>query len=357
MAPKTPESLWYAHPAPWPVTLARAALSPLSALYAAGAAAHRGTYALGLQGAARLGVRAVAVGNVVAGGAGKTPVVMALAQLAVEAGLRVAVLSRGYGAPVPKGGLCVGRGQGALLDAAAAGDEPVLMARRLSGVQVWVGPDRVATARQAVEQGAQVLLLDDAMQHHRVTVDALVAVVRLPRPLGNGWRLPAGPLREPAGALARADAVVLLGDAGPGDLEALGAAGVQTPRCAPAQLAPAGWLGLDGALRPLEHLRGQPVLAVAGIGRPNAFATTVSVAGARVLDLVPRADHAALSAAEAVALGQRAVALGAVALVTTEKDLCRWPPVDLALPVLALRVDLALEPAGAALLRRLVLGR
>src|SRR5262249_36744180 len=153
------------------------------------------------------GLRVISVGNVQVGGAGKTPVVRALAERLVASGQVVAILSRGYGRtatddvrvegpPWPEPARC-GPGPG------GGGDEPVMLARSLSAVTVWVGTDRFRLAGLAARCGATVALLDDGFQHWRLARDADLVVVDEAVGLGNGHLLPRGPLREPSWALGR----------------------------------------------------------------------------------------------------------------------------------------------------------
>ncbi len=150
----------------------------------------------------------VSVGNLAVGGAGKTPVALAIAGRLLAAGRRPAVLSRGYGATRTDDRV-VADGDRVLLDAAEGGDEPVLLARRLPGLRVLCGPDRARLAVRAIALGADVLLLDDGFQHRRLRRDLDVVVLDASNAWGNGHCLPAGPNREPRSALGRAGLVWL----------------------------------------------------------------------------------------------------------------------------------------------------
>ncbi|MEW5853955.1 MAG: tetraacyldisaccharide 4'-kinase [Myxococcota bacterium] len=352
MAPRirTPETLWYAPRASAGTVLARAALSPLSLAYRAGAALHRGLYDAGVLRALAAPARVVAVGNVVAGGAGKTPVVRALAQLAISHGVKTAILSRGYGATIDPTGVRVRQPDGSLADAHRCGDEPRLLAQALPDVQVYAGPDRAALAERAVrEGGAQLLLLDDGMQHHRLRKDALVAVVRAPHPFGNAQLLPAGPLREPASALRRADAVVVLG-ASPGVIpEEILRAGVSRERVWTAALTPSGLSVVpSGEALSLQRLHGARVVALAGIGRPGALAETLRECGAEVAELVAVPDHAPVGAERWREVAERVRRHGATAVVVTEKDAVKLlaPPL-LPVPVWSLAAALTFHAPEA----------
>lgn len=256
---------WYGGACAWLV----AALWPSSLLFARLAALRRQAYALGWRRVERMPVPVVVVGNLTAGGAGKTPLTLALARMLADAGWRPGILSRGYGAAaqdpvqVPPDG-----------EAARYGDEPLLLARR-AGCPVWIGRRRADAGRGllAAHPGVDVLLADDGLQHYALARDVEIAVIDARRGLGNGLSLPAGPLREPAARLARVDAVVIHGasaDAGVPGLRAAQAG--DAPRFA-MHLEGAGLVNLtdERARMPVEALRGQRVRALAGIADPQRF--------------------------------------------------------------------------------------
>lgn len=249
----------------------------------------------------RLPVPVVVVGNLIVGGAGKTPLTLWLATQLAERGWRPGIISRGYGgaADLPRVVLPDSTPQ-------AVGDEPVLLARR-SGVPVWVGRDRVAAGRAllAAHPAVNVLLCDDGLQHHRLGRDVELAVFDA-RGAGNGWRLPLGPLREPLQRLAAVDAVI-------GNNFDVSALPFQKPGFA-MRLQPGDFYRLGQVDRKCraDNLRGRNLHAVAGIGDPARFFRTL-----RALDLEfvvhPFPDHHPYTAAD-LAFGEDAV------LLLTEKD-------------------------------------
>jgi tetraacyldisaccharide 4'-kinase len=189
------------------------ALLPLAAVFAIISGARRFAYRRGWLAATRLPAPVVIVGNISVGGTGKTPLVIWLVRELRARGLAPGLVSRGY------------RGAGLLTevgpeaDPEAVGDEPALLARR-SRCPLWVGHDRAAAARALLEHNPEVnvIVSDDGLQHYRLARDFEIAVIDGVRGLGNGFLLPAGPLREPASRLAEVDAVVVNGDdSGPGD--------------------------------------------------------------------------------------------------------------------------------------------
>lgn len=288
---------------------------------------------------ARVGAPVICVGNLTAGGAGKTPTVAALAQMLAGRGIAAHVVSRGHGGSLA-GPLRV---EEARHSAAEVGDEPLLLA---AFAPTWIGRDRVAAARAAVAAGAQAIVMDDGFQNAGLAQDLALVVVDAGFGFGNGRVIPAGPLREPvAQGLARADLLLTIGPA-----EARDAFAARWPA-----KAGAGPQRLAGRLGPLAtgmDWVGLRALAFAGIGRPEKFFETLRGMGAEIVALRDFADHAAYSPAILRRLQAEALALGAQ-LVTTEKDAVRLPPAfrreTLVLPVRLQIEDPA--PLEAALVR------
>jgi len=263
------------------------------------------------------GLRVVSVGNLGTGGAGKTPVVAFLAERLRRAGIRVAVLSRGYG----RRGSAVERVLGPPWPSfERVGDEPLLLARRVPGLDVWVGGDRVDLARRARAAGATVALLDDGFQHRRLGREVDLLVLDEAAGLGTGHLLPWGPLREPPSALARASLLWLRVAEQPAPPPPLpGGVPVVRARHAPSEL-----VGPDGATCPLSALAERRVVGFCGIARPSSFDQTLAALGAEVVFVRAFSDHHAFRASELAEL--RATSTGAGAeLVTTEKDAVRLP--------------------------------
>ncbi len=291
-------------------------LRPLAAVFGIGV--HLRAYAFAAKWARTWSAPApvISVGGIEVGGVGKTPLVAELARLAASDGRAVAVLSRGYGGrgardplrvpwPVPIDG------------AERFGDEPCLLAERLGASSaVWVGADRVRAARSAVAAGAELLLLDDGFQHRRLARAADVVSLAGAHPFANRRLLPAGPLREPVSALARATRVVV---ADPPDWTAV----EQEVRAA---LGPTTSLHAWRARPTLHALRGsapreaEAVHLLSGIAHPERFAATMAALGAPVSGQSTFADHHAFRATELREVVTRA---RGAAVVTTEKDWMR----------------------------------
>jgi tetraacyldisaccharide 4'-kinase len=260
------------------------ALRPLSWLYAAGNAARSGLYRSGICRPLRVGLPVVVVGNLYVGGAGKTPLVIALAQELKARGWRPGVISRGYGRRTAEV-----RPVEATSRAADVGDEPLLIAQR-ANVPVVVGADRVAAARvlHSLNPRCDLVVCDDGLQHPHLHRDVEIAVLHF-RGLGNGWLLPAGPLRDPPRRLQSVDAVVLNGD--------VPAVRVDRPLfrmtneldqvyalADPRRRAPLSVLAQE------QQTKGLRVAAAAGIAAPEQFFAALRAAGLEV-EAIALPDH------------------------------------------------------------------
>ena len=298
-------------------------LAPLGKLYGASVAfkaAHAKPY--------RAPVPVICVGNLTAGGSGKTPVAIAVAKLLLARGRKPVFLTRGYGGK-ERGPALVKDHHGARL----MGDEALLLARTAPTI---VSRDRAIGGAVAANEKPDVIVMDDGHQNFALAKNLSLVVVDGGGGFGNGLVLPAGPLREPvAQGLSRADAVIIMGEG--------------TPELA-------GFSGpvLRAHILPEPNeLAGRKVLAFAGIGRPQKFFDTLVSAGAFVQETQAFADHYVYRPADLAALRARARARGAL-LVTTEKDLVRIPPEQRTdITALAVQARFADEAALVRLLERL----
>ncbi len=295
-------------------------LSPLGSLYGAATARRMARPGIGV------GAPVLCVGNFVVGGAGKTPTALALARLLRAAGERPAFLSRGYGGRARADSHRVDL---ATDGARGVGDEPLLLAR---AAPCYVGPDRVASARMALDDGASVLVMDDGLQNPALYKTLTAAVVDGETPFGNGLCLPAGPLRAPVAAQAPyVDALVVIGGGSQAAklvAKAVGGKPLFTARLQADAIAAA-------------TLIGRPVFAFAGIARPEKFFATLRDLGAQVSERQTFPDHWAFNAREIERLLTRATRRGLIP-VCTEKDFVRLPP-DLRAHVRALPVTLSFD--------------
>jgi tetraacyldisaccharide 4'-kinase len=270
------EALWYSGARPW-------WLAPFSFLYGALTSLRRFLYRIGLRDRVRLPVPVVVVGNLTVGGTGKTPLTAWLATKLAACGLRVAIVSRGYG------GKASGVTRVTLHSRATeVGDEPLLLARRAQAT-VFVSKDRAAAGKQAVADGADIVLADDGLQHLRLVRDCEIVVIDGQRGFGNGCLLPRGPLREPPRRLRRVNAVVVNGN--------ITAPGFTLPKFVThtafqMRMSPGDARPVSGgaSLRALSSFRDTGVHAVAAIGNPQRFFDMLREAGLKLYEH-PMPDH------------------------------------------------------------------
>lgn len=299
-------------------------LSPLGALYAYATQRRlaRGAFE-------KMSVPVICVGNLNAGGVGKTPTVVSIVNMLRDQFHDPHIISRGYGGTL-KGPIRV---DPARHTAAQVGDEPLLLS---AFADVWVSKDRKAGAEAAIDAGASVLVLDDGFQNPELAYDVSIVVVDAEIGFGNSLCLPAGPLREPVDVgLKRADFLLSIGD--PLAQERFKAR-VDLPAKVP---------HLTGSLEVLQtgmDWGGMRVVAFAGIGRPEKFFNTLRSLGAKLIRTEALADHEKLSSALIGRLEAEALAANAQ-LVTTEKDAARLPSAYRA-KVITLPVRLVIDDAS-----------
>lgn len=256
---------------------------------------------------ASISVPVVCIGNFIAGGAGKTPTTIALAKKALEMGLQPGVLSRGHGGGINVPTI-VELGNH---DARDVGDEPLLLAETCMTV---VAANRIEGARLLVENGAQIIFMDDGFQNPTLHKDFSIAVVDARRGVGNGFVHPAGPIRVPLSEqMPKADTVLVIGEGEGADKVVR----IAAKHAKPVQLATVSILDC-------EDLRNKSVIAFAGIADPEKFYASLRQAGATIMDRVSFGDHHQFRDEEIQDLINRAK-LKKLALVTTAKDFVRLP--------------------------------
>ncbi|MBI5434252.1 MAG: tetraacyldisaccharide 4'-kinase [Planctomycetes bacterium] len=312
-----------------------------AALFGVAARARGALYDLGILRSTRLDAAVVSVGNLTAGGTGKTPMVAWLAREFERRGRRVGVLSRGFGAKV-----------------GASSDEAALLGELVPGLAHVQDPDRVRGGQKLVEAGVDVIVLDDGFQHRRLARDLDLVLVDATRPWGLEARngepvralLPRGLLREPPHALARADALVLT-RVDQASSESLAELKRELERLAPgrAQLEsvhrPRAWISPDGERVALEALEGKHAVLASGIAHPAAFERAVRSLGVVVERHDARPDHHAWSAADVARLARERLVL------TTAKDAVKLRPHGARVWVLAIEFEFV---AGASVLAALL---
>lgn len=330
-------------------------------------------YKIGLLKSVRLPAYVISVGNLTTGGAGKTPVVMHIAEMLMGAGISTAVISRGYGFNVSGDYLVVSDNKGVKCSPGEAPDEALMTAYRLNradrlkarkktgglkgGISVIVGPDRRLSGRAAVETfGAEVVIMDDGYQHLKVSRDMNILVFDGENPIGNGLMLPAGPLREPLKAAKRADVVWINIKSGRADLDT-GSLEKRLKRYSMGEipvvkssLLPDKVLDPSGKKHTIEILNKKRVLAFSGIARPDSFFKTLGDLGAIVVYQMPFLDHYVFTDDDFKAIERIAFLYNAEILVTTEKDMARISMGrEFRLPLFALLMSLSADGDGAVL--------
>jgi len=261
-------------------------LLPLSGLYWVILQLRKLFYDLGFLRTVRASAPVIIVGNLTAGGTGKTPTVLWLVQELQTRGLRPGIVSRGYGGSQSGTSMRVE----ADTDASVAGDEPVLLARR-GGCPVVVDPDRSRAAAMLIEDGADVIIADDGLQHYRLARDYEICVIDGARGLGNRRLLPAGPLREGPDRLEDVDQVLVNGEL---RVREYGVT-VAEQNAVSFELVAAEACRLNGSLvRPIERFANTTVHGVAAIGNPQRFFDLLRGHGIQVIEHI-YPDHAALT--------------------------------------------------------------
>jgi len=338
-------------------------LKVCSRLMLLGVRLRMGLYKAGIFRRHPLGCRIIRVGNVTAGGTGKTPMVEALARELRDRGRKVAILSRGYrskkmslgqrmkssfeqhsGTPVR----IVSKGEGVLLGSEWSGDEPFMLASNLDGVAVLVDKDRIVSGRYAVAKlGCDTLLLDDGFQYMKLQNGIDMVLVDFLNPFGNGNLIPRGVLREPVTALRRAQYICITKTKGRDTaalrekLKALNpSAGIMECDHAPQLLRNA--FNRHEEL-PLSALRDKSIVAVSGIASPTSFENSLAELGAHIVGKRSFVDHHRYDRDEMNEMQEWAVRLKADMIVTTEKDAVRMPFIAaLRVGVYFLRIEMSI---------------
>lgn len=303
-----------------------------------------------------LGIQVISIGNVTAGGTGKTPVTEIFARTLAQEGRKVAILSRGYRrkeAPwwqrmftqVVEKPLVVSDGKHVLLDAATGGDEPYMLASNLPGVAVVVDRNRVKAGRYAIKRlGCNTIILDDGFQYQKLKHSIEVVLVDSTNPFGNGNMLPRGILREPARNLKRADIIFLTKCRG--DVSAVKkeirrynkTAEIVECNHTPRSLKDV-WSREEF---PLSWLKGRTLCTLSGIASPKGFENSLRSLGSKVIWCERYADHHRYDSSEVLYALNRSADMGADALVTTEKDAVRFPRLETS-PIRCLYLRIAIE--------------
>jgi len=299
----------------WPAVL----LVPLSLLFILVVKIRNALYDRGILKSYSVDCFVASVGNLTVGGSGKTPTVQWIARNLASRGHRVAVLSRGYGRS-STGPVLVSDSDRIHVNAQEAGDEPYVLAQTCPGVPVCVDSDRVRGARMLISKfKPTVLLLDDGFQHRRLRRNVDIITVRAKRPWGNGYCLPAGPLREPPSHAKRAHLALCLGN----DPNISSRIDKLTIPCIPAVYTPTMLYNANQERPPAFNQC--KVLAFCGLGNPKSFQRTLSQLGANIIKFMAYKDHHGYTQTDIQHMEETATKLGATMIVTSEKDWVKLP--------------------------------
>jgi len=323
-------------PQPW--------LWPLSIPYQTGVEVRNRLYDLGVFASRKIAVPIVSVGNISAGGSGKTPFVLHLVdrmrRLHIQKNFKPAIISRGYKGSA-RDFAVVSDGKRILSDPFESGDEPYMMAEARSGAVIIVDRDRIRGAELAVEQfKASAILLDDGFQHRRLWRDLDIVLIKTP--VRSKLLLPAGNLREPLKSLKRAGLIVLSKpDGAPEEVveQAIAMKKWTGKPSVASKLVPERFrrLGKNETFD-LKEVEGKRIAAVAGIAYPDSFFDTLADLGAELVEEIPLPDHCDYGKFYLDKIARRFTLSHAEWLVTTAKDAVKFPPILKILPVFALDV-------------------
>jgi tetraacyldisaccharide 4'-kinase len=335
-------------------------LAPLGTLYGAAVRTRLRLYRSGFLKSEKVGAPVVSVGNITAGGTGKTPLVEWVACALAGEGRRACVLTRGYGRADERRRVVASDGERVLADFEECGDEPRLLAERLVGAaSVVCDRDRVAAARWArAHLGADAFVLDDGFQHLRIARDLDIVTLDATAPWGGGHLLPRGRLREPPSGLTRADCIVITRAELADDLETLraeaarlsgGRAAVIASRVRTRGLA---LLNPSSDSPSVEHegrVVGSEAAAFCAVGNPRAFFEQLRREGFRLRHTRAFADHHRFTQADVDGVAREAARSGARLLLTTAKDAVKLRGFRFTLPCYVVEIGLEFEDEGKLL--------
>ncbi len=328
-------------------------LYPASAVYGLGAGLKAWAYESGLIKPKRLPCRVISVGNITAGGTGKTPMAIEIARMLTEKGIKTAVLTRGYKGASEGSVRVVSDGQGGILPASEAGDEPALIARSLlaSGVPVVMGSDRYRAGMLAWERfRPQAVILDDGFQHLRLHRDLNILLMDSAHPFGNGHVIPMGYLRGPKKGGKGADLIIFTGagNVPTGALEEVKSYALSGTSMLNAQYLPISIYDIrTREEKPLEAVAGKGIFAFCGIANPGSFSLILHRLNGRITGSAGFPDHYAYTEGDIKHLLEKAKESGAEMILTTEKDTVKLEGL---LPenteIYALKAALKIDDAG-----------
>jgi len=308
-------------------------------------------YRIGIRKQAFLPCPVISVGNLTVGGTGKTPMTRFVCELLAQKGLRPCVLSRGFKGKNEHGAAVVSTADRIELDVSEAGDEAYMLARTLPGIPVVVGKDRRKTGALAWERfKPDVIVLDDGMQFYQLHRDLDIVLIDAIRPFDNGWTFPRGLLREPPSHLRRAGCIVITNAdklSNPATIDALAGRIGRLAKTAYVTLAHYESRSLrpaDGSEDlPISWLGDKKVATFCALGRPESFEKQVAGLGAVIVHSARELDHVEPTISDLNAMISTALESRAEAVIISEKDSVKLPPIARPLPFLSLQVSLHVD--------------
>lgn len=343
-------------------TLFRILLMPLCSLYSTVVFIRNYFFDVGIYNEKRLPCTVISVGNIVAGGTGKTPTVAAIAKLLKKTETNVAVLLRGYKRKGNNKVTIVSDGKNRLCSRKESGDEADMLAHQLSDIPIIVGKHRYLTGEVAIDlYKSDVIILDDGFQHRQLARDLDILTIDATQPHGTGSLLPIGTLREPKSSIKRADIIILTHtDASGTNIEQLK---IELNQLAPktqileSNHKPTSLYRLNqadkNALIPLNDLSGKRLLAVCGIGNPNAFIRSLEKQNPEEIELLAFPDHHVYTASDIRQIKLQMVQCEAEWIITTQKDEQKLTDLKTDLPILVLAIELVFTEGNKILLDKL----
>lgn len=340
----------------------RPPLIPLSWLYGVVIWIRNYCFTSGIFKLKRLPCTVISVGNIVAGGTGKTPAVAAIAKLLQNKDLQVAILLRGYKRRRSEQITVVSDGENRLCSREESGDEADMLARQLPNIPIIVGKQRYLTGKAAIECfKSDVLILDDGFQHRQLARNVNILTIDATQPFGTGALLPIGTLREPTTAIQRADIIFLTRT----DAVDINIADLKVPlnRLAPNtpilesihQPTSLYWLNQTDkhVTMPIEDITGKRLLAVCGIGNPDAFVATLQKYNPEVVELFAFPDHHVYTESDLLQIQHQMQQCEAEWIVTTQKDEQKLVSLSTELPIVVLAIELVITDGEDALMKAL----
>ncbi|HEV7395470.1 MAG TPA: tetraacyldisaccharide 4'-kinase [Pyrinomonadaceae bacterium] len=324
-------------------------LAPFSTIYSVAIKTRNSLYEHGFFKPVKLDAIVISVGNITAGGTGKTPLVEYVARIAAGSRRKVCILTRGYGRLDPSRRVLVSDGHEVLANEGEAGDEPLLLAEKLCGVAAVISDsDRTAAARWAIENlKSDTFVLDDGFQHLQLARNLNIVAVDATNPWDNGLLLPGGLLREPKKGIARADCVVITRADQATDTELLLHELETLIDARPTYVSRMRFTKLrqvNGAAdADADKVRQIPAAAFSGIGNQSSFAYQLQRERFKIVSVSKYGDHHRYSQADLDGIVAKAKAAGAQCLITTAKDAVKLSALSIELPCYVLEIEIEID--------------